>query len=58
MAVGNFRDATMRIALVRQCSGRSAPKLQDTMQDAVLAYGELVLLAMCAADKQFLEFNM
>jgi hypothetical protein len=58
MDAGKFRDATMRIALVRQCSNRSAPKLQDTMQEAVLAYGELVLLAMCAADRQFLEFNM
>lgn len=48
----------MRIALVRQCSDRGAAKLQDTMQEAVLAYGELVLLAMTSADQQFLEFNL
>lgn len=56
-AAERFKQLTMRIALLRQCQGNGKRLLKESVGDAVLAYGEVVLLAMCAADRAFLEAN-
>ena len=47
----------MRIALVRQCQGNSLVTMPaDALQTAMLAYAKLNVLALVAAERQFLEF--
>lgn len=56
-AAERFKQLTMRIALLRQCQGNGKRSLKESVGDTVLAYGEVILLAMCAADQAFLEAN-
>lgn len=49
-----FKRATMRIVLLRQCQNNGLTSVTETVADAVLAYGVIVLLAMIAADKVLL----
>lgn len=54
-----IRGDVMRIALARQCASNGMGGLSaDALEEAVLAYGESVLLAMISADSAFLAYNL
>ena len=51
---GRFKGIVSRMALLKHCASM---KLTDTLELAADDYGKAAILAMVAADEQFLEFT-